>query len=350
MNIIGIDLGKVNSQVSVRDESGKEIMNERVATKRAVLEAFFEGAPRGRILLEASTATDWVARCLREQGHEVVVADPNYLPMYVDHKSKRKKTDKKDASLLSLALLNGNWRPAHERSESEQERKTLVDSRARQVRARTLIVNGLRATFTRRGIEVPTCEPERLPTCAKPLLARLSEGLRAIAKLELETLEALNRCIGVLDRQLEEGAKKDDRIRRLTTAPGVGPVVATAFVATIDNPQRFANGHELASFLGLCPSEFSSGEKRVLGHITKAGPKALRFLLVQAAWGIWRSKDPDAAAMKAWARRIYVRRKSKKLAAVALARKLAGVLLAMWKNNKDFDANWSRPQTLPIAA
>lgn len=350
MRTIGIDLGKINSQLSERNERGEEIRNVRFETARAAFYVMFGDQPMARILVEASTITYWVAKLLRELGHEVVVADPNFMPMYVDKKSKRKKSDKGDSRLLSLALLNGNWRSAHERSEAEQVRKSLVDARSRQVAARTKVANGVRTTFARQGIPLPACEPEKLRDHVKQLLVELPKELHFIVKNEMRALRGLNECIASFDRQLTKQAKSDQKVKRLATMPGVGPVVAAAFVATIDDPHRFANGHELASFLGLVPSESSSGEKRVLGAITKAGPKALRSLLVQSGWCIWRSKDTDAARIKAWAQRIALRRGSKRLAAVAIARKLGGILLAMWKNEKDFDPNWKRPAQMKAAA
>jgi transposase len=350
MRTIGIDLGKVNSQLSERDENGQELRNERFPTTRQTLSGLFENQPESRILVEAGPITHWVAQFLRELGHQVVFADPNYLPMYIDQKSKRKKTDKRDASLLSLALLKGNWRAAHERSEPEQLRKILVDARARQVKARTQTVNGIRSTFAYYGIAMPKCEPEALGQSAPVPVEKLPERLHSVMNAQLKGLRVLNRIIAGMDKQLVKDAKTDARIKRLTTVPGVGPVIAAAFVATIDEPNRFGDGHELASFLGLCPSESSSGENKVRGHITKAGPKMLRALLVQAAWGIWRSKEPEAARLKGWAKKIFQRRKSKRLAAVALARKLAGVLLAMWKNEKDFDPKWNLAPALKVAA
>jgi transposase len=143
--------------------------------------------------------------------------------------------------------------------------------------------------------------------------------------------------------EIEATSGADARVALLQTAPGVGLTTAAVFVATIDNPQRFADGHELGSFLGLVPGEHSSGEKRLLGSITKAGPRYLRSLLVQAAWAIWRStRRPIAEALRAWAAGIE-RRRGKRVAIVALARKLAGILLAMWKKKTPFMA----PATVP---
>jgi transposase len=345
MQTIGIDLGKVNSQVSERDEGGHEVKNVRLRTKTELVD-YFLGRARTRILLESCTIVRWVARMLSDQGHEVNIADPNYLPMYVDHGSKRKKTDKRDASLLSQALYQGNWRKAHLRSEEKQVCKAVVDARSRLVRSRTKHINGARALLAQWGGFLPRCEPEQFEQKALPLLDALPEELRETAKIELQAIHQLTKAIGKLDKKLIQETKGNAVAQLLTTAPGIGPVTAISFLSTIDDPNRFENGHELASYLGLVPRETSSGEQRVLGRITKAGPSYLRSLLVQIAWSIWRSKESESARLKAWAERIAARR-SKRIAIVALARKMAGVLLSMWKNKKAFDPNW--PGQDPLA-
>jgi len=342
MRIIGIDLGKVNSQLSERDASGKELRNERFATTRERLKEVLAGE-KARILVEAGTPARWVAELARSLGHEVNVADPNFLPMYVDRNSKRKKTDKRDASLLSNALLTGTWRSAHLRSVDEQIRKMRLDCRSRHVATRTKLINALKATLTQWGVPPIKGAPEALPEGIRVASAELPPALREVIEIDLGALEHQNTLIERLDREIEVTSGADARVKLLQTAPGVGLTTAAVFVATIDNPQRFASGHELGSFLGLVPGEHSSGEKRLLGSITKAGPRYLRSLLVQAAWAIWRSTRRAAAdALRAWAGGIEKRR-GKRVAIVALARKLAGILLAMWKKQTPFNAAPSVP-------
>ena len=133
-------------------------------------------------------------------------------------------------------------------------------------------------------------------------------------------------------------------VAQLATAPGVGPVTARAFVATIDDITRFRSAHDLEAYLGVVPSERSSGEKRQLGRITKAGNGRMRWLLVEAAWRILRSKSPATAAWRAWTLTIAQRR-GKRIAAVALARRLAGVLYAMWRDGVPYDAAQLAPRT-----
>lgn len=347
MRIIGIDLGKINSQVSERNEDGKEVDNDRVRTNRESLVKKLAG-PKARVLIEAGTPARWVARCLREAGHEVVVADPGYLPMYVDLKSKRKKTDKRDAALLSQALLNGMWRPAHERSDEEQIRKMRIDSRSRHVGTRTMLVNAIKAALHAFGLEPVKGTPEKLPASMRLVLPQLPEAARGVVETDIAALEHQNAVIAKLDEEIAATSGKSPHVQRLMTVPGIGLITAATFVATIDNARRFANGHELASHLGLAPSEHSSGEKRLLGGITKAGPKYLRILLVQAAWSIWRSKDAAASRLRAWVQQVGDRR-GRKPAIIALARKLAGILLAMWKKETDFRPAASAAR-LPLTA
>ena len=153
----------------------------------------------------------------------------------------------------------------------------------------------------------------------------------------------LNAQIVVANDRIATFAASDPIAARLATAPGVGPVTASAFVATIDDITRFHSAHELEAYLGVVPSERSSGEKRQLGRITKAGNGRMRWLLVEAAWQILRSKSPETAALRAWTLTIAQRR-GKRIAVVALARRLAGVRYAMWRDGVPYDAQQLRPR------
>ena len=125
-------------------------------------------------------------------------------------------------------------------------------------------------------------------------------------------------------------------------------MTASAFVATIGDIKRFRTAHELEAYLGLVPSERSSGEKRQLGHITKAGNGRMRWLLVEAAWQILRSKSPQTLALRTWTRTIAQRR-GKRIAVVALARRVAGILYAMWRDDVAYEAHRIRPQRPAVA-
>jgi transposase len=135
-------------------------------------------------------------------------------------------------------------------------------------------------------------------------------------------------------------AKANGEIRRLCTAPGVGPVTATSLVATLDTAHRFRGAHQVEAYLGLVPCERSSGEKQHRGRITKTGNNRTRWLLVEAAWVLLvkaKSAQAQPQPLQAWAQRIAARR-GKRVAVVALARRLAGILYAMMRDGTEFDA------------
>ena len=209
------------------------------------------------------------------------------------------------------------------------------------VRTRTRYIALAKALVRRDGLRVPTSSSAWVPTRIAEL--DLSPALTAELAPLFAVYASLNEQIAAADRRIATVAAGDPIVARLATAPGVGPVTASAFVATIDDITRFHSAHELEAYLGVVPSERSSGEKRQLGHITKAGNGRMRWLLVEAAWQILRSKSPRTAALRAWTLTIAQRR-GKRIAAVALARRLAGVLFAMWRDGVPYDAQQLRPR------
>lgn len=143
--------------------------------------------------------------------------------------------------------------------------------------------------------------------------------------------------IGALDERLGELARKDERVVRLMTMPQIGPVTAVAFVATLDDAERFRGAHQVEAYLGLVPREWSSSEIQRRGPITKAGNSRMRWLLVEAAWRLaTHKKRLDTQPLREWAERIS-RRRGKRVAMVALARKLSGILYAIWRDGSVFD-------------
>jgi transposase len=164
-----------------------------------------------------------------------------------------------------------------------------------------------------------------------------SPGLRAELRPLLALLEPLSAHIDAADARIGALVKTDPTVALLTTAPGIGPITASAVVATIDDISRFASTHQFEAYLGIVPGELSSGEKRRIGPITKAGNTRVRYLLAGAGWRILNSKQDEAAALRTWAQHILIRR-GKQVAAVARARRLAGILYAMWRDNQPYRA------------
>jgi transposase len=334
MEHVGIDVHKNQSQICILTPEG-ELIEKRILTQRVRFAAVFGDRPRARILIEAATESEWVAGCLEELGHEVIVADPNYAPMY-GHRTRRVKTDRRDARALAEACRSGTYRPAHRTSDERRHLRGLLAVREALVRTRACYVSLIRTLLRREGLRVRGGNPaqfiERLREIDIPVL--IAQEIEPLLKV----LDCLDTRIALADRQLTELASEDDQIRRLCAVPGVGPVTAASVVATIDTAERFRGAHQAEAYLGLVPREMSSGEKQRKGRITKSGNSRSRWLLVEAAWVLLvRVKQARAQPLQLWAQRIAARR-GKCVAVVALARRLAGILYAMMRDGTEFEA------------
>ena len=333
MEHVGMDLGKKESQIAILTEAG-ELVEKRMRTERERLRHFFAERPKARVLIEASTISEWVAGVIEELGHEVIVADPNYAPMYAQ-RSRRVKTDRRDALALAEACKLGAYRPAHRTSDEQRHVRAFLTVRDSLVRARARLVTLAQAILSREGFRVLTgssgCFGERIAKLDLP------EQFKAEIAPLLSMLMPLNEQIRGLDERIGELARNDERVKRLMTAPEIGPVTAVAFVATLDEAGRFRGAHQVEAYLGLVPREWSSSEVQRRGNITKAGNSRMRWLLVEAAWRLaTHGKKPETQALRDWAERIAHRR-GKRIAIVALARKLGGILYAMWRDSSAYD-------------
>jgi transposase len=327
-----IDLHLRSSQIRIIDAAGGVIRERRVVTSPAALVAAFAELGTMRVLLESGTESEWVAQVLEAAGHTVVVADPNYLPMYGE-RQRKVKTDRRDVAALAEANRRGWYRAAHRTSAAQRAVRQQLRTRRHLVRLRSGTMSVLRALLRQCGYRLPAGSPERGPArlAALTLPAALGETVAPLRR----TLETLNEEIAALDAQCETLAAADTVVQRLQTVPGVGPVVALTFRAYVDDVGRFASASQVSAAMGLVPREASSAERRHRGHITKAGPSELRSLLVQAAWACWRSKR--SGSLHAWAQGVAGRR-GRRIAVVGLARRLSRILYALWRDQSVFVA------------
>jgi transposase len=327
-----IDLHMQKSQIRIVDADGRVLRDQRVATTRERLIAAFADVGAMRILVETGTESEWVAQTLEAAGHAVVVADPNYAPMYGEM-TRRIKTDRRDVAALAEANRRGWYRAAHRTSAAQRETKQILRSRRFLVQARSGAVSLLRSLLRQSGYRLGTGSCETVPTrVAKlALTGELAETLAPLCR----QIASLTTEIHALDARLQTRTTRDAIVARLRTVPGIGLIVATTFRAFVDRHERFAHAGQVSAALGLVPREDSSAERRHRGHITKAGPRELRSLLIQAAWVCWR--HPGSAALRAWVDRLAARR-GRRIAVVALARRLSRILFALWRDEAVFDA------------
>lgn len=345
MEYIGIDVHKRESQLCMLRESGERV-ECRIRTDRERFAQVLGGRAAARIVIEASTESEWVARCLEALGHEVIVADPNFAPMYAT-RSRRVKTDVRDARALAEACQLGAYRRAHRTSDAQRTVRAPLVVREALVRTRTRYIAVVRALLRSEGVRVPGIGSARTFTTRVAALAvppALAPHLAPLVTL----LDQLTAAIATADRGFAQHAAAEPIVQRLTTVPSVGPITAAAFRAAIDDVTRFRDAHQVAAYFGVVPRERSSGDGHYRGRITKSGNGRVRWLLIEAAWRVRRSTTPDATALRTWAARIAARR-GHRIAAVALARRLAGILFAVWRDDTPFTAARLRPPA-PVEA
>ena len=329
-----IDLHARYSWIRIVTAGGEAVLEQRVPTTRSAFEHLCAGRAPMRVLLESSTESEWVAQVVEACGHEVIVGAPSYALMY-GHRDPQIKTDRRDVRALAEACRLGIYRAAHRVSREQRARRRELRVREQLVRIRTQLINLLRAQLRQEGYRLPTGASEHVPRryAQLPVPAALRQTLAPIVAV-LATIGAqLQQC----DAGLAAAAQDDAVVQRLMTAPGVGVITALTYRAVLDEVGRFGrDARGVAAYLGLVPSEHSSGARQQRGHITKAGPRGLRGLLIQASWVIWRHRR-RRGALQAWVERVAARR-GRRIAIVALARRLGRILFAMWRDGHDYIA------------
>lgn len=328
MNIMGCDLHTRYQVVAWVDKETGEIRTRRLEHEKGEAQAFYAARSPGAIVgIEATFPALWFERLLSECGHELWVGDATRIRASA---VREQKTDTRDAEhLLDLLLMDRFpriWVP----SLAERDLRQLLVHRDKLVRTRTAVKNQLHALAISQGV----CRRQRLWSArGRAELANLTLGPWASRRRQelLGWLGQLDGAVRELDQAVEEAARGRTEVVRLRTHPGVGAVVGLAFVLTLGPVSRFANSRKLVSYLGLNPSEHSSGGRQRLGAISKQGNSMLRWLLVEAAQTAARF-DPEL-------RRTYQRlkfRRASGVAKVAIARKLAVRLYWMLRQPMDY--------------
>lgn len=342
---VGLDLGDRYSRYCLLNGEGEVIEEGRIQSTDSAFRQHFEGESRQRIALECGTHSPWVSRLLKTLGHQVIVANTRKIPAITASESKN---DRNDAELLARFAAHDPklLSPVQHRSLERQQDLNLIQARSTLVRARTMIINALRGLVKSAGGRLPACSTESLPVRVQ---GSVPPALQTVAVPLLQQIALLNQQIGNMDQQIENLAAKYPEIRVLRTAPGVGPVVAAAYVLTLDRPDAAAN-RSAGAFLGLRPRQSQSGESDPQRRISKTGDSYLRSLLVQSAQYILGRFGPDSA-LRRWGLKLAASggKRGKKRAIVAVARKLAVLLHSMWRSGQRFQP-FPQPATVATVA
>jgi len=329
---VGLDLGDRSSRYCVLNEAGEVMEEGRMQSTEAAFRRHFEGEPRQRVALECGTHSPWVSRLLKSMGHQVIVANARKIPAITGSQSKN---DRNDAELLARFAAHDPrlLSPVQHRSLERQQDLNLIQVRSTLVRARTMMANALRGLVKSAGSRLPACSTQSLPVRAT---VAIPPALTAVATPLIQQMELLNQQINAMDGQIGNLAGKYPEIPLLRSAPGVGPVVAAAYVLTLDRPDAATN-RSAGAFLGLRPAQSQSGESDPQRRISKAGDSYLRSLLVQSGQYILGRFGPDSA-LRRWGLKLAQSggKRGKKRAIVAVARKLAVLLHSMWRTGQSF--------------
>ena len=334
MQHVAIDLGGRESQICIREANGT-IVEERRAPTRG-LERLMKQWPQSRVIVETSSEAFRIADAAKAAGHEVRVV-PATMVKALGVGARGIKTDRRDARTLSEVSCRIDLPSVHVPSELSRQLKTICGNRDSLIECRTKLINNVRGWLRAQLWQIrsggTTSFPGRLRESAKVNSRALPEHTEET----LQLIEQLSLRIAAADARVKKLAKEHPVCARLMTVPGIGPITAVRFLATVDEVTRFRNAHAVQSYLGLTPGEYSSSDSEHRTRITKAGPAPLRRVLVQAAWTALRTRPNDP--MVSWANQIAAR-KHIFLAVVALARKLAGILFALWRDGTTYNASY----------
>jgi transposase len=328
---IGLDLAKSVFQVHGVAADGTVAVRRRL--RRRDVPGFFAGLPPCLVGIEASRSAHYWARELASLGHTVRLMPPGYVKPYV----KRNKNDAADAEAICEAVTRPTMRFVPVKSEEQQAAILLHRVRDLLIRQRTQLVNALRSHLAEFGIVGPQglWNVKRLVDAVRDGGGLPAAARRALTLL-IEQLEGLGEQVAAVEKDIRAWHRRHEACRRLAAVPGIGPITASAIVATVPDVATFSSGRDFAAWLGVTPRQNSSGGKERLGGISKRGDRYLRRLLFSGALAvIFRERRKEAPS--GWLGQL-LRRRPIKVAAVALANKTARIVWAMLARGQTYHA------------
>jgi transposase len=336
---IGLDVSLASTAICVVSEHGKVVKETTAASEPEDLVRSLRRLPDTvvGVGLEAGPLSQWLYRHLSQAGFDVVLMETRQVKGALQ--AMPIKTDRRDAEGIARLLQMGWFRPVHCKSMSAQEMRALLTSRKAIQQALIDLELSLRGVLRNFGLKMGRVAKGRFEERVRELI----EGnpmLEAATNPVVAARRGLRTELAGLEKLLRDHARTDPVCRRLMTMPGVGAIVALTVKSSIDDPDRFRSAKDVGPWAGLTPTREQSGERDVVGQITRAGDTGLRTALYQAATVMLNRARPSWLTAWAWG---VARRRGKKRATVALARRIGVVLLRMWRDDTDF--RFSRAET-----
>ncbi len=333
---IGMDLGNRKHTVCAIDGAGEVLWRKKVTNTPEALKPFFEENAGATVAMETGLCCRWISALAKRCGCEVLVGNARKLaPIW----QSMQKSDENDAFMIAkLARFDrGLFHPVSLRDDERHEMVQILELREVAVSQRTQAVNSVRGLCKAMGVFIPDCDATRFHKVAKDAIPRdLAWKFMPMLRQLKETAETIRRYDAMLKRYASDHFGEE--VALASTIPGIGPVTSCAFVALVGDAKRFGKARDAGVYFGLTPARDQSGDRDAPKRVTKAGSKMMRRLLVTAANYVMRTSSPDTA-IKRHGMRICARggKIAKRKAKVAIARKLAVVMLAMLKSGKPYE-------------
>ena len=333
----GLDVSVKETSVCIVDDTGRIVREVKLASEPQALLLVLKNSPYHlkRLGLEAGPLSQWLYSALAEAGLPVVCVETRHMRAVL--KAQINKTDRNDARGIAQMMRVGLYRPVHVKTLRSQKLRMLLTHRKLLQSKAIAIDNDLRGTLRNFGLKVGMVGTVKFEGRIKELVENLPDLVVLVEPL-LIVRRVLREQIGILHRRLLAIVRDDEVCRRLMTVPGVGPVVALTYRATVDVPARFRKSKSVGAVFGLTPSRHQSGESDRSGAISRCGDEMMRMMLYEAAQ-VMLVRSTKWSWLKAWAMKI-ARHRGVKKAIVALARRLAVIMHRIWVDGTEF--SWAR--------
>ncbi len=339
VHYVGLDVSLKQTSICVVSETGSVVREGVVDSDPEAIAAFVRSRALDvvRIGLETGPTSTWLWTELKRLGLPVICIDARHAKAVL--KMQINKSDRNDAAGIARIMQTGWFREVRVKDLDSHALKALLTSRALLVKIKRDLENQVRGLLKNLGLVIGRAKFNVFAARAEELIADRPELVAAVKPL-LEARKAIEQQIDELDRKILKLSRQDAQVRRFMTVPGIGPITALCFKATIDDPTRFRRSRSVGAYIGLTTRRHASGELDWSGRISKCGDAMLRMYLFEAA-GVLLTRVPKWSALKAWGMRLTKRNGLRK-AKVAIARKLAVILHRMWVEGTEF--NWSKQE------
>jgi transposase len=344
---VGLDVSLKTVFICIVNEKGKVVKEMESPSTPEAIDSFISGTGLKieKVGLESGCLTHYLKKGLKKRGYEVIGMESHRMAAILA--TIINKTDKNDARGIAEALRVGHYKECVHRSDEAVETRTILHGRRTAVEGRTHTITSIKGHLKVYGIKLGKGSGKSFREKVEGAIVNLNPRVQKVIKSLLNILDTIEEEIKELDQLVKDTGKKDERVKLLQTVDGVGPITALAFVAEVDDPKRFEDSKDVAAYIGLTPTQYSSGEIQRQGRISKKGSKHTRCLLVEAATTLL-TRCQIWSKLKAWGLKL-MRKIGKKKAIIAVARKLAVTMHKMLITGKPFERSTKKKEALQAA-